>query len=199
MSEPPTHDEVPAMLAAARRTKPDSVAVTPQSRLKADLALRRREMRSFLLSYRKRFGIGPADENQFLLRYFDTQWKDEDHIKSVWLCGRRMLSRNFAIRWERFEKADMRAEHFISCAATGQWSLPEVLPLSEQDLRRIRSGGEIAWDAGQFMVTAFLLPVCFLVGFLAGPVIGFIWVLLCSVAVFCSLGNFRREVRARSD
>jgi hypothetical protein len=199
MSEPLVSDEVPAMLTAVRRTKPESTVVTAQSRLKADLAFRRREMRTFLLSYREKFGLGPADENQFLLRYFDTHWKDEDHIKSVWLCGRCMLSRDFAVRWAHFEKADMPAEHFISCAATGQWRLPEIPPLSEQDMRRLRSGGEIALDAGQFVITAFLVLVCFLLGFLAGPVAGLVWVLLCSVAVFCSHRNFRREVRARRD
>jgi hypothetical protein len=199
MSELLPSDEVPVMLTAVRRTKPESAVVTAQSRLKADLALRRREMRPFLLSYRAKFGFGPADDDQFLLRYFDTHWKDDDKIKWVWLYGRRMLSRDFAVRWDRFERVDILAGHFVSCAANGQWSLPEIPPLSEQEQHRLQSTGEIAWDTGLFLVSVIGLLICLIVGFMAGPAIGLIWVALGVAAGVSSHRNFRREVRGRSD
>jgi len=197
MSEPDSGPDVHAMLTAARRTTPQSPAVTAQSRLKADLAFHRREMRVFLLAYRNRFGLGPEDENSFLLRYFDSHWKDDDKIKWIWLCCRRLLSREFAIQWDRAEKADMPATHFIACASAGQWSTPEIPPLSEEDRRRLRGAPEIAGDAFLFVITVAGLLICLIAGFIPGPVFGLIWTALCLAAIFYSHRNFRREVRAR--
>lgn len=110
-----------------------------------------------------------------------------------------MVSRDFAVRWARFDKADVTAGHFVSCAVAGQWIEPEIAPLGEAELHRLRSGAEIGRDIGVFLLVLVLLPFLFLIGFVAGPAIGSISFVLLIAAVWLSYRNFRREVRARRD
>jgi len=202
MQDTDPSDDIIAMVVSARGPKATPKPVTAASRLKTDLTMRRREMRPFFVAYRGRFAIGPADEKQFLLRYFDTHWVDDDKIKDLWLRGRCMVSSDFALRWERFQQADVTVDHFIQCAKDGVWRAPDVPQLPDDVVKRMRMPISRFMDGLVFVITLVLLPVVFLIvgGTVTSlPVVGLIGMALLAWLTFLSYRNYHREVRARRD
>ena len=186
------------MVVSARGPKATPLPVSAASRLKADLKMHRREMHPFLAAYRGRFGIGPANEKEFLLRYFDSHWVDDDKIKDLWLRAHCVVSRDFALRWERFQQADVTVDHFIQCAIAGVWHAPDIPQLSEDLIKRMRTPLLRFLDGLLFVVTLFCLLVVFAIVGGTLPTVGIFGMAALAWLTFLSYRNYRQEVRART-